>query len=344
MPASQAEMPTARRYCPSCRRPFPALAASARGALCLVWAILLPACQVSEAVESARDIRLIVSRAGGVEYRELSAEYVRVVPSIRLVPYDTTSSLDALRAVQVGDADIGFIMADLSYLAFAGRLPGQSERFDRLRGVFASGVLPIHLVVGADTGVRSVSDLAGHRVAVGPRGSAVERLALAVLRAFEVPLSKLEVEQSPSMMALTQLQSGAIDAFFAVGAFPGPAPAEPVRIALRQGARLVPIDGAGAERLREDNRYVEASTIRAGTYASQPRPVATVGVQNLLVCRSDLDEQLVYELTKGFFQAIPTSSPLIDAFRFMDLDEAAATSVPLHEGAARYYRERDLFQ
>jgi TRAP transporter TAXI family solute receptor len=308
----------------------------------LAGAFLAPACAVSEAVHSPRDIRLIVSRAGGVEYRELSAEYGRAVPGIRFVPYDTTSSLEGLRAVQLGEADIGFIMADISYLAYAGRLAGQRERFDRLRAVFASGVLPIHLVVRPGARVDSVSDLAGYRVSVGPRGSAVERIALDILKAFRVPHSKLE--QLPTMMALSGLQTGALDAFFAVGAFPGPAPAEPVRLALDRGARLVPIAGEGAERLREFNRYIEASAIRGGTYASQPDSVETVGVQNLLICRSDLDEDLVYELTKGFFQAIPASSPLVDAFRFMDLDEAAATSVPLHEGAARYYRERDLFQ
>jgi TRAP-type uncharacterized transport system substrate-binding protein len=45
-----------------------------------------------------------------------------------------------------------------------------------------------------------------------------------------------------------------------------------------------------------------------------------------------------------FFEALPAQPFLQDALRFMDLDQAPATPIPLHEGAARYYRERELMR
>jgi uncharacterized protein len=312
------------------------------------WAALvvvpLSACHAGHHVEPRRVLRLIVSSAGGVDYTDLAREYGHAVPSVELRPYDAISSLDALEALQRGHADVGFIMADLSYLAYAGRLDGQTARFDRLRAVFASGVLPLQLVARRDSGIRSVSDLSGHSVAVGVRGSAIERVASVTLKAFGIPLTAITPKALPSMRAADALRAGTVQAMFVIGAFPGPAPAEPVRVALNADAYLVPIDGPGADRLREMNRYMRLAVIPPATYRQQRDSISTIGVENLLICRSDLDEQLVYELTKGFFQAVPKSSPLVDAFRSMDVDQAATTSIPLHEGAARYYRERDLFQ
>jgi len=64
----------------------------------------------------------------------------------------------------------------------------------------------------------------------------------------------------------------------------------------------------------------------------------------VLVCRSGLDEGLVYDLTRRFFEALPSLSSSQDALRFIDLEQAPAMPIPLHEGAARYYRERELLQ
>jgi len=70
-------------------------------------------------------------------------------------------------------------------------------------------------------------------------------------------------------------------------------------------------------------------------------PGLTIGLDGLLVCRSGLDADLVYGVTKAFFQALPELS-VLDAppLREMNAEDASATPIPLHEGAARYYREQ----
>ena len=66
--------------------------------------------------------------------------------------------------------------------------------------------------------------------------------------------------------------------------------------------------------------------------------VCTIGVDNLLLCRRSLDEATVHDLTQQFFVQLPSMSILSG----MDLEQAPATPIPLHDGAARYYREREL--
>jgi TRAP-type uncharacterized transport system substrate-binding protein len=65
--------------------------------------------------------------------------------------------------------------------------------------------------------------------------------------------------------------------------------------------------------------------------------VHTVGVDLLLVCRADLDKNLVYEVTRAYFEDTPENIR-----RQTDPQRAPAVVIPLHPGAARYYREREV--
>ena len=312
-------------------------------ALIVVVPLIASACHSGGQVVKRRTIRLIVSSTGGVSYADLTSEYMHALPSIEMQPFETTSALDALDAIQHGEADLAFSTADIAYLAFAGRLDSQHAPFDRLRAIFASGVLPLHLIALSNSGISSVADLRGRGVGIGAAGSSIERASKSTLAAFGVGIAAIHARPVPSMLATEELRRGEIQAMFVFGAYPG-APAEAARVALRSGGRLVPIQGPQVDRLRESDRFLVPAIIPAGTYEGQTNPITTIGVQDLLICRRDLDEVLVYDLTKGFFAAVPRSSTLVESFRLMDLGQAVATSVPLHDGAARYYRERDLFQ
>jgi TRAP-type uncharacterized transport system substrate-binding protein len=72
--------------------------------------------------------------------------------------------------------------------------------------------------------------------------------------------------------------------------------------------------------------------------------VKTIGSESLLVCRDDLDDKLVYRMTKGFFEALPRLTEAHSAMRYVDPKFASATPIPLHAGAAQYYRESQLLQ
>jgi TRAP-type uncharacterized transport system substrate-binding protein len=77
-------------------------------------------------------------------------------------------------------------------------------------------------------------------------------------------------------------------------------------------------------------------------YAELPAPVATIGINGVLLCRADLDDDVVFRLTKALYEG--TGGSVVDPALapWLDLGVGAATPVPLHPGAARYYREREL--
>ena len=107
----------------------------------------------------------------------------------------------------------------------------------------------------------------------------------------------------------------------------------------RRGPGSLPLGGAAIERLRHDYPFFRPTIIHGGTYPGHRGSVRTIGVDNLLLCRRGLDEAIVHDLTRQFFAAPAVAAdpdaPWISSRR-------PATPIPLHEGAARYYREREL--
>ena len=105
--------------------------------------------------------------------------------------------------------------------------------------------------------------------------------------------------------------------------------------------RIIPLTDPQVEHLSEEYPFFRPTLIRKAAYTGLLQSIQTIGVDSLLVCRKDLDEQAVYDLAKALFQALPgLVSP--DGSAFVDVEQAAATPIPLHAGASRYYRERQL--
>jgi hypothetical protein len=106
--------------------------------------------------------------------------------------------------------------------------------------------------------------------------------------------------------------------------------------------RLLPIGRAEVNQLRGSYPFLRPVTVAANQLPGQSRPVETLGSEWLLVCRSDLSEDLVYQLTREFFAQLPALARDHGEAALIDPEEAPATAIPLHAGAARYYREREV--
>ena len=268
----------------------------------------------------------------------LARAYQNILPNLDVRLLESPGSVRNVEAIQRGEADLGFAFADVAYVAFVGQL--EDVAFHRLRGVAVLQLNPLHLVVRSTSGIRSVHDLRGRRVGMGPPGSGTVLTASLILRAFDIDLNSVATEQLQFNDASAKLISGQLDAIFVNASYPS----ESVTLAANAGAKLIAIEGTAIDHLRHDYPFLRLTSIPAETYPFHPDALHTIGVDNLLVCRSDLDEQVVHDLTKAFFTALPQLASDQVSLRLMDVSQAPATPIPLHDGAARYYRERELFR
>ncbi len=81
-------------------------------------------------------------------------------------------------------------------------------------------------------------------------------------------------------------------------------------------------------------------TIKAGTYPGQTKDLLTIAQPNFLAVNADVPEEHVYLLTKAIYENLPFLQAIHKATNAMDVNAATAgLPVPLHPGAARYYKE-----
>ena len=240
-----------------------------------------------------------------------------------------------VEAVEQGNADAAFTMSDVAYEASTRGL--DSPPFTRLRGIAVVYATTLHLVVGPRS-IQTLGDLRGRRVGIGTPGSGSVFTARLVLGGLGARTA--HTEPVPFNLAPQRVLDGTLDALMINSNFP----TRSVDTALRGGARLLSIEGPDVDRLRQKSPFLGPIAIPAGTYTGQAAAVHTIGVDNILVCRSELDEQLVYDFTKAFFDLLPAAAAAQPSLRLVTPTRASATPIPLHPGAARYYRERELLR
>jgi TRAP transporter TAXI family solute receptor len=250
--------------------------------------------------------------------------------AVKRLPY--AGSLGILDGMRSRSLEFGAITSDAAYLAFTGGLDTHIAPFETLRGMTVLELKTIHLMVGKHRHARSIAELRGMNVSLGPPGTGTALVSERLLDAHGLTLDDLTEEYLSIADAAKRLTDGSLDAAF----MPMVAPGVDAAAAARGGAQLLEIAGPKVEELRLQYPFLLRTSLPGGSYPGHEKQVQTIAVDLLLVCRADADERLVYDVLQAYFKALSHTTAVID------LNRATGMSIPLHPGAARYYREREL--
>lgn len=267
----------------------------------------------------------------------LAKGYGQLMPDVRIQHVDTSGSLDNIQGLEDGAIDIGLSQAGIAYMAYNGRLRHSARPMRGIRGIAILNSSAVQLLVGPRSRIRSLDELVGRRVGVGPDGSGAAVIAHALLQGYFSPGAVHEVDATVPQTT-SMLLANAIDAAFTVSSVPN----EDVKHMTEAGARLIPIRGPRVDRLRTMYPFFRSEIIPAAAYRGMDQPVNTLSVDVVLLVRAGLDDAVVRRLTDGLFRMLPQLNAELPFLKGMVPERAPATPVPLHPGAALYYREREL--
>jgi uncharacterized protein len=257
----------------------------------------------------------------------------------------SNGSLANVNAVASGSMEAGFSQSDVATWAYTGTgaFEGKPKVGD-LRMIANLYPESIHLVVKKGSGIKSVSDLKGKRVALDEPGSGTLINARMVLAAYGVKESDIKPDFIKPNQAGDKLKDGSLDAFFFVGGAPAGAIAELASSGV--GIELVPLTGAPAEALRKQNPYFAVDNIAANTYKDVPA-VQTLAVGAQLVTSAKVSADTVYEITKAMYSD-QTQKSLAAGHakgKFITKQNAVqGVGIPFHPGAEKFYKEAGLLK
>jgi uncharacterized protein len=301
-----------------------------------------PSAEQRSACPVGESIRIVHGGAGWGEVSGQPAVFhdaiATALPGVRVEVIDVSASVTNALMLQRREVDAAFTFADVAYVASVGQLPGMTEPFAAIRAIAELPTRALQVLVGPHTSIRSIADLRGRRVSLGPPGSGAALTAELALNAFGLSLDDVHAERLPFRDGARRTVDGTLDAAFWNGSFPN----DNIAAASRRGARLLEVVGEPVERFRAEYPFLKPTEIPRGTYRGLTRPVHTVGVDGIFVTRAELDERLVYRLTRAFFEAVAVVWKDIPGLHGVSIGRAPSTAIPLHPGAARYYREREL--
>jgi len=266
------------------------------------------------------------------------------VPGLIASAMTTRGSIANIEAISSGDLESGLAQSDLVQSAVSG-LGVFAARGYRPKIRVIANLYPesLHLVVRKAAGITSVAGLKGHRISLDAIGSGTRVNARIVLSVYGVRESDIDDAAVTADIAIELLLQNQIDAFFLVAGYPAPAVTE---LAEKGKATLLPIEGEAARELTNRYRFFSHDRIPAGIY-SNIGEMSTISVGAQWIVNADLNENLVYEITKSLWH--PRNRQLLwsgHAKGKLLRPDTALTGVatPLHAGAERYYREAGLLK
>lgn len=288
-------------------------------------------------------IHVLTGGHGGVYYPigvALSHIFAQEIPHTRSTAQVTRASVENLSLLQAGRGELALTLADAASHAWNGVAEaGFRTPHHRLRGVSATYSNYIQLVAHADSGIRTLADLQGKRVSVGSPRSGTELNARALLKAAGLNYGDLQqVEYLSFADSVDMIQRGQLDATLISS---GLGAQSVMDLATSIPMVMVPIPAQVVARVGDPAYQVGA--IPAGTYPGQTTDVATAVIPNFLMTHSEVPEELVYRMTRALYTQLARVHASADAARAISLPNALqGMPVPLHPGAARYYREVGL--
>ena len=298
----------------------------------------------------AQQRRLVSIASGWVVgvYYPLAGAMSRIVYKVKDLNLRATvessgASVANAQLIGTGDADFALLQNDIAFYAYNGVTLSafKDKPIKNMGAVFTIYPELIHVVVTKASGVKTVRDLRGRKVVLGPQGSGTEANALQILEAYGLQESDVKAERIDAAAAADQLKDGRVDAaFFTTGL----GSAVIVDTFISGKAALVPVAGSEAEAMKKKYPFYTSVKVPANTYKDQAE-ATTVAVMAMMVARSDLPEDLVYRFTKAIFDDLKQFHAAHSAAQSLTLETAlSGNPIPLHPGAARFYKEKGILR
>ncbi|MBR4949197.1 MAG: TAXI family TRAP transporter solute-binding subunit [Clostridia bacterium] len=273
-------------------------------------------------------------------YGGVLSQYMTNNAGIEVVPVSTGGSKSNIQGIDGGDYQLGTVQSDVMHYAWNGTrsFEGASiKTFRTIAGLYAEAVQ----LVTVNPDIKSVEDLKGKKVSIGDPGSGVYFNAMDVLAAAGLTDKDIIPQLQNFDDSADALKDGLIDAAFIVAGAPTNAISQ--LSMTNSNVRIIPIDGAIAEKLMQDNNFYSVYKIPANTYDKQTEEVTTVTVKATLIVDAEASEDDVYKLTASIFDNIEAITKENKKGAELTLENATqGLTVPFHAGAAKYFKEKGI--
>ena len=246
---------------------------------------------------------------------------------------------DNLNLLQSGEAQVSMAVTSIMYQSYKGEATFEGRPNEKLRVISGLYYNPNQVVVRKESNINSIKDLSGKNFASGAPGSTTEvETNLHLTEAGVSYPDGLKVQFVGFTEAIDLMRNKQLDGTWIMAGLPTAAVTE---ITTTADGKLISIEDDVITKLQEIYPWYAKYTIPAGTYDGQEEDITTSAIKMAIFTSSDLSEDVVYELTKTFWENIDTLKQSNNSLKNLKIEDAVTdlAGLPLHEGAIKYYKE-----
>lgn len=253
--------------------------------------------------------------------------------------YVGQASVSNVRLIKEGDVDFAIVQSNVSNWANKGLGMFEADPVDNLAGITSLYPEVIQIIVSKASGIDSIDDLKGKRISIGLEESGNYFDALNILDAHNIGLEDFNPQYLSFGQAIEAMEQETIEGAFITSGVPT---ASVIVMDATMEIEFLSISEPVLNKLIDKYPYYASYDLKKESYGRLKYDVKTISTPALLLCDKDLDEDLVYEITKTFFDTIDlvkASHPSME--NFLQENYKSGMSIPLHAGAERYYNEKN---
>jgi len=259
-----------------------------------------------EAAEPAKEvvrISLATGGTGGTYYpvgSGIASLLTKNVEGLEVTAESTGASVANLKMIADGQIEMILAASNTSLGGYSGSEPFEAP-IDNIRGLTALYPETFQFVVLDASGLTTIDELKGKRVAVGAPGSGTERTAKMVLEAHGITYDDIDAQFLGFGEAITALKDRLIDCAIVGSGIPT---SSVVDASATLDINLLAVNKEKTDELMSDAIYFRYETIPEGTYNGVDHDTLTVASPALMVASEEMDEELAYQITKTLYENI----------------------------------------
>ena len=260
------------------------------------------------------------------------------VPNVKATSRATSATIENTRLLGRKQVEFALAADNGPWAAANSKAPFENEKYDNIRYIATGYTSPFHIIVPADSPVKTVADLADRRVGV-LAGITAQDWFPRVAEVYGVK-DKFRSFNLRAGELMDSLRDGNID----VAVYSGSAPTASISDLLTsKPMRFVPIDPAKAREVAATHPFFFPYPIKKGIYPGVSNDVPSIGNAILFVTHKDVSDALVYAVTKTLMEnraELTAMHP--SAGEFNTEHVGLSMVVPMHPGAKRYFDEKGI--
>ena len=300
--------------------------------------VLLAGCNGNSDVEGKKFLNIGTGGTAGTYYPiggAIAEILNKEIPGMSANAQSTGASVANINMLGDGSLDLAMVQNDIAYYAAHGTELFKDKKVNGLQGIASLYPETCQFVTLRSSGIKSLAELKGKRVAVGAVGSGVEANVRQILAAYGVSYDDIDAQFLSFAEGANALKDGNVDVAVLTAGYPT---ASVQDIAAQNPVRLLPVEEKIADELIAQYPFYTKTVIPAGIYAGFDEDVPSVSVMAMLVAGPTVNADLGYSITKAIFSNLDRVQGAHAVGKQITQDTVKeGMSLPMNAGAERYF-------